>query len=87
MKQKIEAIRETVKYIQRNWMTKASVWEGTANDFLTLLAHLSKEAVYPEDLEEMLNALYNGEHVPVEDFLGYLNKSNEVQRIYVRKEQ
>ena len=87
MKQKIEAIKETVKYIQRNWMPKASVWEGTANDFLTLLASLSLEAVYPEDLADMLNALHSGEHVPVEDFLGYLNNHDEVQRIYVRKGQ
>lgn len=85
MKQKIEAIRETVKYIQRNCMRRISIWEGTANDFLTLLAHLSKEAVYTEDLADMLDALHSGEHVPVEDFLGYLNENNEIQRIYVRK--
>ena len=68
MKQKIEAIREAILFIKKNWIGKQlPYWEGEPHEFVGATIFGGVTAV---DIAEVVKAINGGEHVDIDDFTG-----------------
>ncbi len=84
MDNKIKAIREAVSFVRDNWIFKGNLfWQGCGNDFITLLGSLGNEGVTLEDLENLLEAKFDGEPIPV-DIDGWFNKDESLAQIIIK---
>lgn len=81
MNEKLEAIKEAVRFIQHNWIGSSGVWTGEASDFVGAVI---KEAVTKYDVKYLIQAINDGEPTPIDD-LGGTIVQGELVSVWVLK--
>ena len=64
---KIEAIKEALTFIRETWIGSGSSWKGSPNDFIAAVLYGD---VVMRDIEDLIEAVNNGEPTPIEGVSG-----------------